>query len=121
MLAALTDRVGPGTATDATITYEPGVRIDRLTPVVRKAQLVRPDGEAGLSVSYVNGTDWDGEVVAEETASTSLVRFFGSTPAGVDPRGFSARIEGAFVPDVDGPHTIGIVSTGPGHAGGRRR
>ena len=113
LLAALTDRVGPGTATDATITYEPGVRIDRLTPVVRKAQLVRPDGEPGLRVSYVNGTDWDGEVAAEETSSTSLVRFFGSVPAGIDPRGFSARIEGAFVPDADGPHTIGIVSTGP--------
>ncbi|TFH20078.1 MAG: beta-glucosidase, partial [Acidimicrobiales bacterium] len=113
LLAALTDRVGPGTATDATITYEPGVRIDRLTPVVRKAQLVRPDGEPGLRVAYVNGTDWDGEIAAEETSSTSLVRFFGSVPAGIDPRGFSARIEGAFVPDTDGPHTIGIVSTGP--------
>ena len=113
LLGALTDRVGPGTATDATITYEPGVRIDRLTPVVRKAQLLRPDGEPGLRVSYVNGADWDGEVAAEETSSTSLVRFFGSTPPGIDPRGFSARIDGAFVPDVDGPHTIGIVTTGP--------
>ena len=113
LLAALTDRVGPGTPTDATITYEAGVRIDRLTPLVRKAQLVRPDGEPGLRVSYVNGTDWDGEVAAEETSSTTLVRFFGSTPAGIDPRGFSARIEGSFVPDVDGPHTIGIVTTGP--------
>ncbi len=113
LLSAITDRVGPGTATDAIVTYEPGVRIDRLTPVVRKAQLVRPDGEPGLRVSYVNGADWDGEVAAEETSSTSLVRFFGSTPPGIDPRGFSARIEGAFVPDVDGPHTIGIVTTGP--------
>ena len=113
LLAALTERFGPGTAVDASVTYEPGVRIDRLTPVVRKGQLVRPDGEPGLRVSYVNGTDWDGQVVAEETSSTTLVRFFGSTPPGVDPRGFSARIEGAFVPDVDGPHTIGIVSTGP--------
>jgi beta-glucosidase len=113
LLAAITDRVGPGTATDATITYEPGVRIDRLTPVVRKGQLARPDGEPGLRVSYVNGTDWDGDVAAEETSPTSLVRFFGSTPAGIDPRGFAVRIEGAFVPDVDGPHTFGIVSTGP--------
>ncbi len=113
LLSAITQRFGPGTAADATIVYEPGVRIDRLTPVVRKGQLVRPDGGPGLRVSYVNGTDWDGEVAAEETSSTSLVRFFGSTPAGIDPRGFSARIDGAFVPDVDGPHTIGVVTTGP--------
>jgi beta-glucosidase len=113
LLRALTERFGPGTAVDASVTYEPGVRIDRLTPVVRRGQLVRPDGEPGLRVSYVNGADWDGRVVAEETSSTSLVRFFGSTPPGVDPRGFSARIDGAFVPDADGPHTIGVVSTGP--------
>ncbi len=113
LLAAITDRIGPGTDTDATITFEPGVRIDRLTPVIRKGQLVRPDGDGGLRVSYVNGTDWDGPAVAEETATTSLVRFFGSTPPGVDPRSFSARIEGSFVPDVDGPHVFGMVSTGP--------
>jgi beta-glucosidase len=113
LLAAITDRIGPGTDTDATITFEPGVRIDRLTPVIRKGQLVRPDGDPGLRVSYVNGTDWDGPTVAEETATTSLVRFFGSTPPGIDPRGFAARIEGSFVPDVDGPHVFGMVSTGP--------
>jgi beta-glucosidase len=113
LLAALADRLGPGTSTDAAITYEPGVRIDRLTPVVRKGQLRRPDGEPGLRVAYVNGTDWDGEVAVDETSTTSLVRFFGSTPAGIDPRGFSTRIEGAFIPDSDGPHTIGVVTTGP--------
>ncbi len=113
LLSAITDRLGPDSAIGATVTYEPGVRIDRLTPVVRKGQLRRPDGEPGLHVSYVNGTDWDGEVAAEETATTSLVRFFGSTPTGIDPRAFCARIEGSFVPDADGPHTIGVVSTGP--------
>jgi beta-glucosidase len=113
LLSAITDRIGPDSDTDATVTYEPGVRIDRLTPVVRKGQLRRPDGEPGLQVSYVNGTDWDGEVAAEETAPTSLVRFFGSTPPGIDPQAFAARIEGSFVPDADGPHTIGVVSTGP--------
>jgi beta-glucosidase len=113
LLAAVTDRIGPGTEVDAAITFEPGVRMDRLTPVVRKGQLLRPDGEPGLRVSYVNGSDWDGPVVAEETSTTSLVRFFGSTPPGIDPRAFSARIEGSFVPDVDGPHVVGVVTTGP--------
>jgi beta-glucosidase len=113
LLAAITHRLGPDTDVGATVTYEPGVRIDRLTPVVRKAQLRRPDGEPGLQVSYVNGTDWDGEIAADETAPTSLVRFFGSTPAGIDPRSFSARIDGSYVPEVDGPHVFGVVSTGP--------
>jgi beta-glucosidase len=113
LLSAITDRVGPTSDIGATITYEPGVRIDRLTPVVRKGQLRRPDGEPGLHVAYVNGSDWDGEVAAEETAPTSLVRFFGSTPAGIDPQAFAARITGSFVPDVDGPHTVGVVTTGP--------
>ena len=53
-----------------------------------------------------------GAVAGEETTPTTLVRFFGSTPAGIDPRGFSARIEGSFVPDADGPHEFGIVTTG---------
>ncbi len=113
LLTALTERVGPGTTTDAAITFEPGVRIDRLTPVVRKGQLRRPDGEPGLRVAYVDGADWDGEVATAETTTTSLVRFFGSTPAGIDPRSFSVRIDGSFVPDTDGPHTIGVVTTGP--------
>jgi beta-glucosidase len=113
LLSAITDRIGPDSEIGATVAYEPGVRIDRLTPVVRKGQLRRPDGEPGLQVSYVNGTDWDGDIAAEETAPTSLVRFFGSTPPGIDPQAFAARIEGSFVPDADGPHTIGVVSTGP--------
>ena len=113
LLAALTDRVGPGTPTDAEVVYEPGVRTDRLTPVVRKGQLVSPTGERGLRVSYVNGSDWTDEAVLEQPASTTLMRFFGSVPEGVDPMKFSARIEGSFVPDVDGPHTIGVVTTGP--------
>ncbi len=113
LLAAITDRIGPGTATDATVTYEPGVRIDRLTPVVRKGQLLSPTGERGLTVSYVNGSDWTAEAVLDQPTPTTLVRFFGSVPAGVDPRKFSARVEGSFIPDVDGPHTIGVVTTGP--------
>ncbi len=113
LLSALTDRIGPGTATDAEIAYEVGVRIDRLTPVVRKGQLISPTGERGLRLSYVNGSDWTGDAVLEQESPTTLVRFFGSVPEGVDPQKFSARIEGAFVPEVDGPHTIGVVTTGP--------
>jgi beta-glucosidase len=113
LLQALTDRIGPQSPTGATITYEPGVRIDKLTPVVGSSRLRQPNGQSGLLVSYVNGRDWDGDVVVEERAPSSLVRFFGSTPAGVDPGSFSGRIEGSFLPEVDGPHEIGVVATGP--------
>lgn len=113
LLAAITDRIGPGSATNATVVHEPGVLIDRLTPIVRKGQLRTPTGDPGLTVSYVNGTDWNAETVLEQPASSTMVRFFGSTPEGIDPRAFSARVDGAFIPDIDGPHTIGVVSTGP--------
>lgn len=115
LLAAIIDRIGPGSATDAEVTFEPGTRIDRLTPVVRKGQLRTPTGQPGLSVSYVDGTDWDGDVVVREPTSSTLIRFFGSTPEGIDPRSFSGRVDGSFIPEIDGPHTIGVVSTGPVH------
>ncbi len=113
LLAALTDRLGPGSATAATVTFEPGVRTDRLTPVLRSHQLRRPDGEPGLLVEYMNGQSWDGDVVVEDTSPTSLVRFFGSIPAGVDAKAFAVRVTGEFIPDTDGTHQVGVVSTGP--------
>ena len=61
----------------------------------------------------MNGRTWDGDVVVEDVSPSSLVRFFGSIPAGVDPRAFAVRITGEFVPDTDGTHQVGVVSTGP--------
>ncbi len=113
LLAALTDRLGPGSPTNATVTFEPGVRTDRLTPVVRAGQLRQPDGEPGLRLEYINGRTWDGYVVVEDVSPTSLVRFFGSIPAGIDPRAFAVRMTGDFIPDTDGTHQVGVVSTGP--------
>ncbi|MDX2379067.1 MAG: glycoside hydrolase family 3 C-terminal domain-containing protein [Acidimicrobiia bacterium] len=113
LLDAVTDRIGPGTAADASIVYEPGVRIDKMTPVASGTQLRQPNSEPGLRISYVNGLDWNGDVVIEQPTNSSLVRFFGSTPEGVDSGEFSARIDGSFIPEVDGRHEIGIVGTGP--------
>ncbi len=113
LLTAFTERLGPGTAGATSIRFEPGVRTDRLTPVVKGGQLRQPNGEPGLRLEYVNGTSWDGDVVVEDVAPSSLVRFFGSIPAGVDPRAFAVRISGEFLPDTDGLHQIGVVSTGP--------
>jgi hypothetical protein len=60
LVDAITDRVGPGTSTDAAVTFEAGVRIDRLTPVALRRQLVQPNGEPGLHIEYINGRDWTG-------------------------------------------------------------
>ncbi len=112
LLDALTDRLAD-VSPDTTVTYHPGVRIDRLTPIAGRSQLTTPDGAPGLRLEYVNGRDWDAPAVVSTTTPTSMVRFFGTTPDDVDPKAFGARVTGAFVPEVDGPHVVGIVSTGP--------
>lgn len=109
LLDALVDRVGDGT----TVRYEPGVRIDRLTPIVRRSHLRTPDGADGLRLEYVNGTDWDAPATIETVAANSMIRFFGTTPDEIDATAFGARVSGSFVPDIDGPHEVGVVSTGP--------
>ncbi|MEO1060153.1 MAG: glycoside hydrolase family 3 C-terminal domain-containing protein [Actinomycetota bacterium] len=100
---ALTDRL------DADVVFEPGVRIDKLTPLVLGSQL----GDDGLRLEYVNGPDPAGEVIATGSVRTSVVTFFGSAPEGVDASSFSLRATGSFVAAVDGPHEIGVVTTGP--------
>ena len=112
LFEAIGDRVGK-TSSDVAITYHPGVRIDRLTPIVRRSQLRTPSGEPGLRLEYFNGTDWDASAVVDTVAASSMLRFFGTTPDDVDPIAFGARVTGSFVPEVDGPHVVGVVSTGP--------
>ncbi len=112
MFDALSDRLGEQSS-DITTTYRPGVRIDRLTPIPRRAQLRTPHGEPGLRLEYVNGVDWDAAAAVDTMSTTSMLRFFGTTPDEVDPVAFGARVTGSFVPDVDGPHVFGVVSTGP--------
>ncbi len=112
LLDALTDRLA--TRSPSTIvTYDPGVRIDRLTPIVRRSRLRTPAGEPGLHLEYVNGRDWDAPAAVEAIAATSMIRFFGTTPDEIDATAFGARVTGSFIPEVDGPHVIGVVSTGP--------
>ncbi|MEM8745211.1 MAG: glycoside hydrolase family 3 C-terminal domain-containing protein [Actinomycetota bacterium] len=112
LLDALSDRLTDARS-GATVVTEPGVRIDRLTPLVRRPQLRTPSDEPGLLVEYVNGLDWDGDTVASVVNRSTMVRFFGTTPDEVDATAFSARIRGSFLPEVDGLHEFGVVSTGP--------
>ena len=112
LLDALRDRIEQS-GSRAEVSYDIGVRIDRLTPIVRSGRLRTPDGRPGLRLEYVNGTDWDGPAAVDTVSTTSMLRFFGTTPDEVDPAEFGARVSGSFVPEVDGPHVVGVVSTGP--------
>ncbi|WP_420452635.1 beta-glucosidase [Ilumatobacter sp.] len=112
LLTAVTERLAR-VAPDARVTHEPGVRIDRLTPIARRGELRTPNGEPGLRIEYVNGRDWDAPAVVDTVTGTSMIRFFGTTPDQVDADAFGARVTGSYVPEVDGPHEIGVVSTGP--------
>ena len=112
LLDALIDRLAE-VQPNCTVVHEPGVRIDRLTPVPRTRQLETDTGEPGLTLEYFNGSDWDAPADLATTTESTLLRFFGTTPVGIDPRTFGARLRGRFIPDDDGPHTFGVVSTGP--------
>jgi beta-glucosidase len=109
ILQAITDHVAEA---GITVTHEPGVRTDKRTPLPRRSQLLGPDGEPGLEISFVNGSDPDGPVVARQRSNTTILQYLGSAPEGVDPNRFRLRISGAFVPEVDGPHEVGAVVTG---------
>ena len=124
LLAALTDRLGPGSPTDATVTFEPGVRTDRLTPVVRGGQLRQADGEPGLRLEYINGRDLGRRRrgrgrLAELARAVLRVDPGRRRPAGRSPCASPANSS----PTPTAPHQVGVVSTGPvdRHRGRRRR
>ena len=111
MLAAITQRA----AVDGTeVVHSPGVRIDRLPPVVDERALRTPDGEPGLLATYRDGHDFDGPVITTDVAASTMVRYFGSTPAGVDPAGFNVTLTGRYVPEHTGRHRFSAVVTGAG-------
>lgn len=108
ILDALRDRAGP-------VAHAPGVRIDRLAPPLPERVLQTPDGRPGLLVEYRDGHDADGDVVTSDVSPSTLLRFFGSTPQGVDPDRFHVTMRGTFTPEVSGPHLLSAVITGKGH------
>jgi beta-glucosidase len=98
----------------ASVVHEPGVRIDRMPPVLGERFLSTHDGEPGLLVEYRNDTSGGGDVVASSTTSASRIVFFGSAPAGVDSGEFHVTVSGIFTPETTGPHTFSGVLTGAG-------
>ncbi|WP_195210397.1 beta-glucosidase [Actinomarinicola tropica] len=96
------------------VVHETGVRIDRMPPPMTDRVLRTPDGRPGLLVTFRNGQDESTEPVTTEVAASSMLRFFGSAPVGVDPERFHVALEGELVPEVDGPHEISATLTGAG-------
>jgi len=107
LLEALQARAG-------SVTFERGVRIDRLPPPLTERVLRTPEGEPGLRVDYRDGLDGDSPVVVSDVTPESMLRFFGSTPQGVDPERFHVTVTGTFTPEHDGPHLFSAVLTGAG-------
>lgn len=107
LLDALVARAG-------SVVHEPGVRIDRLPPPLTDGVLRTPDGEPGLRVDYRDGLDPDSPVVVTDVTPESMLRFFGSTPEGVDPERFHVTVTGTFVPERSGTHLLSGVLTGAG-------
>src|SRR3546814_4693629 len=97
----------------AAVVHEPGARIDRLPPPLGEGVLRTPDGEPGLLVEYRNGLDDFGEVVTSDVTPQSMLRFFGSTPAGVDPERFHVTVRGTFVPEVSGDRKSTRLNSSP--------
>ncbi len=96
------------------LVHEVGTRIDRMPPPMGERTLRTPAGEPGLAVDYRNGHDFSSPVVVSDVTPSSMLRFFGSTPAGVDPNAFNVTATGSFVPEMDGPHLFSAVLTGAG-------
>jgi len=107
LLDALEERAG-------SVVHERGVRIDRLPPPLTADVLRTPDGQPGLQVDYRDGLDPDSPIVVTDVTPESMLRFFGSTPDGVDPERFHVTVTGSYVPEVSGPHLLSAVLTGAG-------
>jgi beta-glucosidase len=95
------------------LVHEPGVTMDKATPIAPIDRFVGPDGEPGLLLEIRNGTDASGEVVHVGRTNGQL-RYFGSLPDGVTTPCF-VTLRGAYVPEVSGPHEFGLITAGRPH------
>ena len=105
ILDAFRDRV-------AGVVHEPGCLIDKHTPLPPPSRMLGPDGEPGLELRFVNGTDPDGDPAYVSRTETTSARFFGSVPRGVGPGDCVLTMRGQYVPAVDGTHEVGVIVTG---------
>ncbi|WP_328768927.1 beta-glucosidase [Devosia sediminis] len=85
------------------LSYAPGCTNHRFEPLLRGA----------LTVEYFANQTLSGEPVHVGTMEDAQAFWIGQVAEGkVDPLHFSARISGAFTPEVSGEHRVGIYSAG---------
>jgi beta-glucosidase len=108
---AITRRAGAQTR----VRHETGCTNHRFLPLLDLNLLASGEQEGTartLTVEYFNSPDLSGASVHRSLSTTAEVSWFGTLPAGVNPRQFSVRVSGQFVPDETGTYTFGLVSTG---------
>ena len=93
------------------LVHEVGCFIDEHTPMPDRAQLIGTDGEPGLELRFVNGTDPEAEPVVVRRTTSTVHRFFFSLPDGVTLPCI-LQLRGAYVPSETGPHEVGAIVSG---------
>ena len=96
------------------VVHEAGVTIDKFTPLAAPGRWVGPDGEPGLDVTFRNGDSASAPAAARVRNETGHLRFAGSLPPGVTIPCL-VTVRGSYLPEVDGEHEFGLVTTGSPH------
>ena len=97
---------------DTELTFEPGCVTTKTIPPIESRHLRTPDGQPGILVEYVNGTDGAGPVVATQVRDSTRLMSFGEAVDGVDPLGHRFRARATYTPTETGPHTFGLIQVG---------
>ncbi len=82
------------------LVHEVGCFIDAHAPMPDRAQIVGTDGEPGLELRFINGTDPEAEPVVVRRTTSTVHRFFFSLPDGVTLPCI-LQMRGAVRPDGD--------------------
>jgi len=104
------------------VTHARGCAIDRNAPLVRGDRLVAPDGEQGLELRLVPGSDPEAEAGYAGRILESTLRLFGSVPAGIGRGPVVLTLRGSLRATVSGRHAFGVIVSSPAHVtiGGRQ-
>jgi beta-glucosidase len=98
---------------DIRVDYEIGCSTHRMLPLLESEWLQGSDGAGpGLVATYFANPELSGEAVHSGRTTTSQMDWFGYAMNFVDPRSFSARLQGQFTPPESGVYTLGLASLG---------
>ncbi len=94
------------------VTYAPGCSIDRFCPPLNGRRVTTPEGEPGVAMEIFDGQHWEGEPVRAETVRSLSQVFYGEIPDVADDQSFSVRMRARFLPEISGPHQLGVACSG---------